>query len=506
MKRLFVLFIALLLSGFTLFSQEQVEKWSAFELVLKGPETGNPFTEVMLKGTFLNGEDRITVRGFYDGDGTFKIRFIPGKEGRWDFFTVSNAEALDGKKGAFTCIAAREGNHGQVVVKDTFGFAYDDGTPYLPFGTTCYAWVHQGDSLADLTLQTLRQGYFNKMRMCIFPKSYDWNHNEPGLYPYEGSPLHNWDFSRFNPGFFRNIEKRIRQLDAMGIEADLIVFHPYDRWGFSNMTEEDNERYIQYIIARFAAYKNVWWSMANEFDFIGSKNLEDWDGYIRYFAENDPFHHLRSIHNGAIWYDHTNPLITHASIQNEETFRAKDLRTRYQKPVVFDECRYEGNVPWSWGNLTPQSMTEKFWRGFLNGGFVGHGETYVTEDPIRFPGQSEDVLWWSKGGKLIGQSPERIKFLRQILESAPPAVHPVPLMASWMPFPTLGIEGAYYLTYFNDAQPRSTVVDLPGDASFTVEVIDTWNMTIRPLEGSYSGRSLIELPGKPYMALRIVRR
>ena len=36
------------------------------------------------------------------------------------------------------------------MVKDTFNFAYADGKPHYSFGTTCYAWVHQGDSLAEI--------------------------------------------------------------------------------------------------------------------------------------------------------------------------------------------------------------------------------------------------------------------------------------------------------------------------------------------------------------------
>jgi len=95
------------------------------------------------------------------------------------------------------------------------------------------------------------------MRMCIFPKSYVYNENEPEFYPFLGT--------RFNPAFFEHLEKRIQQLCESGIEADLILFHPYDRWGYSKMPREADERYLRYVIARFAAYRNVWWSLANEF-------------------------------------------------------------------------------------------------------------------------------------------------------------------------------------------------------------------------------------------------
>ena len=505
MKTKNILFTSLILCNFSLVAQEKTEKWKIFELTLNGPTDGNPFTDVKLTGQFINASDTISVPGFYDGNGTYKIRFMPKKEGEWLYQTVSNVNKMDKKKGSFICTSAMKDNHGPVSVKDTYYFAYADGTPHNSFGTTCYGWVHQGDSLAEATIRTLSKGYFNKMRMCIFPKSYDWNHNDPKFYPFEGTPPKAWNFSRFNPAFFRNIEKRIKQLDSLGIQADLIVFHPYDRWGFSTMNRTTDDLYIDYIIARFAAYKNVWWSMANEYDFMKEKTLSDWNHYIERFAKNDKFHHLIGIHNGSIIYDHTNPFLTHASIQGEDTYKAKEYRNKYKKPVVFDECRYEGNIPWSWGNLTAQSMTEKFWRGFTNGGFVGHGETYVTEYPIRLPEVSSDVLWWSKGGNLKGESPERIKFLRKIIETAPPYLKPIPLF-TWMPFSCVGIDHEFYLGYLNDAQPRSVVIDLPKDASYKVEIIDTWNMTIKPLEKVFTGRSLIELPAKPYIALRIVKQ
>jgi len=504
MKILGVIVIMLFCSSI-LYGQGNTEKWKVFELTLPGPATGNPFKEIKLSGKFIIEKDTISVPGFYDGNGIYKIRFMPSKEGKWNYITASNNKKLDNKKGTFNCTQAQKENHGPVAVKDTFYFTYADGTPHYSFGTTCYGWVHQGDSLAELTIKTLAKGYFNKIRMCIFPKSYDWNHNEPKYYPFEGTPLKTWDYSRLNPAFFRNIEKRIRQLDSLDIQADLIVFHPYDRWGYSNLDRATEDMYIDYIIARFAAYKNVWWSMANEWDFMRDKKLSDWDYYVEQFGKKDKFHHLIGIHNGTRFYDHTNPYITHASIQSEDTYRAKEYMRKYKKPVVFDECRYEGNIPWSWGNLTAQSMIEKFWRGVTNGAYVGHGETYVTENPVKLPEESSDILWWSKGGVLRGESPERIKFLRKIIEAAPPHLKPIPLF-TWMPFSAIGIPNEYYLGYLNDAQPRSIVIELPKNSSFNVELIDTWNMIITQVQKKFSGRSLIELPGKPYMAVRISRQ
>ena len=55
--------------------------------------------------------------------------------------------------------------------------------------------------MEEQTLQTLANAPFNKLRMCIFPKDYAYNKNEPVYYPFEGTPLKDWDFTRFNPEF-----------------------------------------------------------------------------------------------------------------------------------------------------------------------------------------------------------------------------------------------------------------------------------------------------------------
>ena len=194
MRRL-ILLLTVFLSFLCVSAQNKIEKWRIFEVVLKGESKENAYTDVKLSAVFTNGENTKTVTGFYDGKGIFKIRFMPQEIGTWTYVTSSSFKVLHNKKGKFECISNTKNNHGPVIVKDTFNFAYSGGEPYYPFGTTCYGWVHQGDSLAELTLNTLSNGYFNKIRMCIFPKDYDWNKNEPILYPFEGKPLTNWDYN-----------------------------------------------------------------------------------------------------------------------------------------------------------------------------------------------------------------------------------------------------------------------------------------------------------------------
>ena len=87
--------------GNSLFGQVNVEKWKVFELTFSGPSNGNPFKEVQVSGKFIKNNDTISVPGFYDGNGIYKVRFMPQKEGKWTFVTTSNVKKLDNKKGSF---------------------------------------------------------------------------------------------------------------------------------------------------------------------------------------------------------------------------------------------------------------------------------------------------------------------------------------------------------------------------------------------------------------------
>ena len=103
----------------------------------------------------------------------------------------------------------------------------------------------------------------------MFPKRYTWNTNEPPAYAFEGAPGR-FDLTRFNPAFFQQLDRRVLDLQRLGIEADIILLHPYDdgAWGFDRMSAEQDDRYLRYVVARLAGYRNVWWSLANEYDFM----------------------------------------------------------------------------------------------------------------------------------------------------------------------------------------------------------------------------------------------
>ena len=172
-------------------------------------------------------------------------------------------------------------------------------------------------------------------------------------------------------------------------------------------------------------------------------------------------------------------------------------------------------------------MDRRFWDGFVNGGYVTHGETFYNDS---------ETLWWAKGGTLTGESVARIDFLRRIMEEGPDegldpvkstgayrialagGLDNVVLQQLFMPtpgeegwsrvqawWPTAGQPHQYYLSYMGENQAREFAVAVPPDEKYDAVLIDTWEMTETPLaEGVVRGQ-VLNIPPKPYQAVLLRR-
>lgn len=165
----------------------------------------------------------------------------------------------------------------------------------------------------------------------------------------------------------------------------------------------------------------------------------------------------------------------------------------------------------------------------MMGGYCSHGETIWNE---------EEILWWSKGDTLHGESPARIRFLREILEELPEdpetnvsqfdrerlnAALADPEMAATIPYVVKCIakldDNAFqnfmegnrelaahcgeevYLQYFARHCTCWCDLMLPQDKKYDVEFIDVWEMTREKKLEAVSGLVHVQMPGKEGMAI-----
>jgi hypothetical protein len=113
----------------------------------------------------------------------------------------------------------------------------------------------------------------------------------------------------------------------------------------------------------------------------------------------------------------------------------------------------------------------------------------------------DDILWWAKGGVLHGESAPRIAFLRAIVQEAPnlPLEPLNPRWDIWAASKGIG----YHLYYHSDRRPVLQSICASTSICYQIDIIDTWNMTISTLPSTFSGDFRIELPGRPYIAVRM---
>jgi hypothetical protein len=132
-------------------------------------------------------------------------------------------------------------------------------------------------------------------------------------------------------------------------------------------------------------------------------------------------------------------------------------------------------------------MVRRFWIGTLGSAYVGHGETYK---------HPEDIIWWSKGGVLHGQSPARIALLKQVMTTVPfqemtPQTNP----AAGVYF--LAKPGEHYLVYF--VKPVAVTVALAGEKPYKMDGIDTWAMTRESMGSAGPGELKFTAPRADFL-------
>lgn len=269
---------------------QNIKKWEPYEIRLISVNNYvNAYVEdVVVTATFTHSttSQQITAKGFwngknFDGKDRFIVRFTPTEEGIWDYIITNNKNDNGlNRSGSFSVLAANSGNHGFVRVdKDnSASFVYDDGTRYLMFGTTAYNIMN--NVLDQNQREHWRESidYFsdhgiNKIRFLIVPfykmsfRNAEYDH----FLPFETN-----DADRLNPtrdeirvGYWQQVEELVKYMGLKGIFADIILFTNEERSFGPDSTSGDaqDDRYARYAVNRFAAYPNVIWDLANEWDY-----------------------------------------------------------------------------------------------------------------------------------------------------------------------------------------------------------------------------------------------
>ncbi len=137
-------------------------------------------------------------------------------------------------------------------------------------GQTYYDWM-QAANVNDnwrTSVDNMLKCGFSKVRFDVYADNFPGEHNGyPDAEPYvdtsKGRVRPNRD--ALNLAYWRKLDEMVQYMNAKGLVADFILTTPY-RSNRQYGTDAQNDRFIKYTLARYAAYPNVIWCMANEWD------------------------------------------------------------------------------------------------------------------------------------------------------------------------------------------------------------------------------------------------
>ena len=320
-----------------------VEQYYSHDFSFQAKAPDNPF-DVELFGDFTGPHGvHLAVPGFYDGNGTWKIRFSPTALGVWSLRTRSSLQSLNGlTEPAIDCQPNKHAEiHGGLRVDPLhpYHFVYEDGTRYFLLGYEAdFLWAAQMNDperrLMHKVIDQIAARGFNHLLVNVYAhdtrwapgKSCEWDYGPPEMYVFEGSN-EKPDHSRLNTRFFHLYDGMMDALREKGIVAHIMlkVYNKQVNWPPPGSADE--ERYFKYVTARYQGYSNVVWDFSkecfNERDKILQKRLID---LIR---SNDAYHRLVTAHDNDV-YD-WNP-----ELNTDTDFRTDQQHTHWAEAIAFD--------------------------------------------------------------------------------------------------------------------------------------------------------------------------
>lgn len=342
--------------------------YSPCELVfeLSGPETAahpNPYASVQLQAEFRSPRHRtFLMPAYWDGGGRMVIRFSPTEAGDWVYRLTSNIASINGKTGAFS--AAAGDSPGFVKVANGRHWATsEDGKPHLWMGDTCYRFGFIDRALLDQIVEARAKQKFNHLRGLLIGGKQD----TAKIFSNPERP---------DAAHFRELDQRILALNRKGITADLVLAGDENHLANLFPTWQQRERYIRYVVARYAAM-NVTWQGVQEFEeYADGRALLKEIGLL--IKKYDPYNHPRSTHTNATsaplagdgWMDYI-------AYQSSDDQLGAVEHQFYSVPQVNTEFAYEDSGA---GKSHPHHVSSdefrrRLWNAAMNGQYPTFGNT-----------------------------------------------------------------------------------------------------------------------------------
>jgi len=378
-----------------------IPRWAVCDLPFASDTShANPFLVPFSASARGPSGLELGLPGFFDGNGTWKIRFSPPAIGEWTLTTSSTDEALNARTVRIRCATNEDPNvHGGLLVdpEHPYHFVHEDGTRHFLSGYECdWLWALPQEKLVPF-LDRLKAHGFNHILLNAYAHDCHWrkgatgpdDYGPPDLYPW-GGDNNRPDFSRLNLEYWRHYDGVIEALCERGITAHIMikVYNKMVRWPDRYSPEE--EMYFRWLIARYSAFPNVIWDFSKE--TYNEKNVDYKISRFRLIRRLDPYGRLVTCHDDHDHYDKGtyDAYLDFESDQQHSHWHEVILKHRARRacPAVNVEYGYEhgpgGSQDKTYGVVqAPEEVLRRAWLVYMAGGYGAYYYTNTAWDIIR---------------------------------------------------------------------------------------------------------------------------
>lgn len=398
-------------------------KFGMHEIVLTGRRSAeNPFdTRATVRFTPPSGPaNAVTVSAFYDGADAWRARVYLSEPGGWTWTSADAGagSALDGQTGTF--VAADSALPGRLLVhpRNPHQWITENGRWFLNLSDTAYFLLctHDGRgepvSFEDFTAyvrDAVDRGITSfRCFLAHGPKPFA---DSPGAGRSQWFDLFaDESLTRLRLDHLRETDRRLRWLlDRYPEVCVQLILFPLEGWRrdetfWHAMTPTQKERIMRHLIARYAAFPQLFWLIVNDAHYAPLREpirLADAEGtgtalefphniaFARevgaYFQRHDPWQHPLSTGpaRATRFFFEEESWATYLHLEDSYDLGAAAL-ARYRtvaKPVFLGEDRYEQDRP----DQDPDDMRyfqrRLFWSWLLSGGSANYGGRWWVVHP-----------------------------------------------------------------------------------------------------------------------------
>ncbi len=238
----------------------------------------NPYLTAQLQAEFRSPRFKTYLMpAFWDGAGKMILRFTPTEAGPWTYRITSNLAGLDGKQASFNAAASEA--PGFVRPANIHHWATENKKPHLWMGYIADRFPFDSAPDFEQKLDQAAQNKFTHFRGSILGGAGD----RARVFLAPDKP---------NPAYFDELDRRVLAIHQRGLTADLILASNPQYVSSLFPDWQSRERFIRYIVARYAPM-NVTWQGLEEFeDYAGGRALLKELGLD--LKKLDPYDHPRS--------------------------------------------------------------------------------------------------------------------------------------------------------------------------------------------------------------------